>query len=376
MRIRTRTSFVLLCCLTPCRSRHYDCHTILSTAAGLPVRLTHSSSTSSTARETRMLGTKGFTALMLAFALLASGVAASQRYPSRPTRMGVAAPAGSGADIVARRVGQKMSEGLGQQIIIDNRGGAGGTIGTDIAAKAPPDGYTLILVSGSHAINPGLYQKLPYDSINDFAPITQIATSPGILVVNPSLPVKSVKDLIALARAKPGQINYASAGSGTPPHLAGELFKVMAKIDMVHVPYKGNAPAFADVIGGQVSLIFPTMPSAMPFIKSGKLRPIAVTSAKRSPAAPDIPTIAESGLPGYEATSWYGILAPARTPPQIAARLHEVLISIIGSPDMKDKLAAQGLDPVGNTPQQFAAVIKSEITKWAKVVKASGAKPE
>jgi tripartite-type tricarboxylate transporter receptor subunit TctC len=285
-------------------------------------------------------------------------------------------PPGGGTDILARLFGQKVSETLSQQIIIDNRGGAGGTIGTDIAAKAPPDGYTLILVSGSHAINPGLYQKLPYDSINDFAPITQIATSPGILVVNPSLPVKSVKDLIALARAKPGQINYASAGSGTPPHLAGELFKVMAKIDMVHVPYKGNAPAFTDVIGGQVSLIFPTMPSAMPFIKSGKLRPIAVTSAKRSPAAPDIPTIAESGLPGYEATSWYGILAPARTPSQIVARLHEVLVSVIGAPDMKDKLAAQGLDPVGNTPQQFVAVINSEIVKWAKVIKASGAKPE
>jgi tripartite-type tricarboxylate transporter receptor subunit TctC len=313
----------------------------------------------------------------LAAALVCMTAAHAQpAYPQKPIRLVVPFPPGGGTDILARLFGQKMSETLGQPIIIDNRPGAGGTIGTDIAAKAPPDGYTLILVSGSHAINPGLYQKLPYDSVSDFAPITQIATSPGILVVNPSLPVKSVKDLIALARAKPGQINYASAGSGTPPHLAGELFKVMAKIDMVHVPYKGNAPAFTDVIGGQVSLIFPTMPSAMPFIKSGKLRPIAVTSAKRSPAAPDIPTIAESGLPGYEATSWYGILAPARTPPQIVARLHEVLVTIIGAPDMKDKLAAQGLDPVGNTPQQFAAVIRSEIVKWAKVVKASGAKPE
>jgi len=316
-------------------------------------------------------------AACLAAALVYMTAAHAQpAYPQKPIRLVVPFPPGGGTDILARLFGQKMSETLGQQIIIDNRGGAGGTLGTDIAAKAAPDGYTLILVSGSHAINPGLYQKLPYDSVNDFAPITQIATSPGILVVNPSLPVKSVKDLIALARAKPGQINYASAGSGTPPHLAGELFKVMAKIDMVHVPYKGNAPAFTDVIGGQVSLIFPTMPSAMPFIKSGKLRPIAVTSAKRSPAAPDIPTIAESGLPGYEATSWYGILAPARTPPQIVARLHEVLVSVIGAPDMQDKLAAQGLDPVGNTPQQFAAVIKSEIAKWAKVVKASGAKPE
>jgi len=316
-------------------------------------------------------------AACLAAALVYMTAAHAQpAYPQKPIRMVVPFPPGGGTDILARLFGQKMSETLGQQIIIDNRGGAGGTLGTDIAAKAAPDGYTLILVSGSHAINPGLYQKLPYDSVSDFAPITQIATSPGILVVNPSLPVKSVKDLLALARAKPGQINYASAGSGTPPHLAGELFKVMAKIDMVHVPYKGNAPAFTDVIGGQVSLIFPTMPSAMPFIKSGKLRPIAVTSAKRSPAAPDIPTIAESGLPGYEATSWYGILAPARTPPQIVARLHEVLVSVIGAPDMQDKLAAQGLDPVGNTPQQFAAVIKSEIAKWAKVVKASGAKPE
>jgi tripartite-type tricarboxylate transporter receptor subunit TctC len=301
---------------------------------------------------------------------------AQPAYPHKPIRLVVPFPPGGGTDILARLLGQKAGEMLSQQIIIDNRGGAGGTIGTDIAAKAPPDGYTLILVSGSHAINPGLYQKLPYDSVNDFAPITQIATSPGILVVNPSLPVKSVKELIALARARPGQINYASAGSGTPPHLAGELFKVMAKIDMVHVPYKGNAPAFTDVIGGQVSLIFPTMPSAMPFIKSGKLRPIAVTSAKRSPAAADIPTIAESGLPGYEATSWYGILAPALTPERIVARLHEVLVSVIGAPDMKDKLATQGLDPVANAPQEFAAVIKSEIAKWAKVVKASGAKPE
>ena len=307
---------------------------------------------------------------------LAAPAGAQTAYPQKPIRLVAPFAPGGGTDILARLVGQKASEMLGQQIIVDNRGGAGGTVGTEIAAKAPPDGYTLILVSASHAINPGLYPKLPYDSVNDFAPITQIATSPGILVVNPSLPVKSVKDLIALARARPGQINYASAGSGTPPHLAGELFKVMANIDMVHVPYKGNAPAFTDVIGGHVSLIFPTMPSAMPFIKSGRLRAVAVTSAKRSPAAPDIPTIAESGLPGYEATSWYGILAPARTPAPIVAQLNQVLVSVIGAPDMKDKLAAQGLDPVGNTPQQFAAVIRSEIEKWVKVVKASGAKPE
>ena len=313
----------------------------------------------------------------LAAALTCAAAAHGQSaYPQKPIRLIAPFAPGGGTDILARLFGQRMSETLGQPVIVDNRGGAGGTIGTEIAAKAPPDGYTLILVSGSHAINPGLYRKLPYDAVDDFAPITQIATSPGILVVNPSLPVKSVQDLIALARAKPGQINYASAGSGTPPHLAGELFKVMAKIDMVHVPYKGNAPAFTDVIGGQVSLIFPTMPSAMAFIKSGRLRPVAVTSARRSPAAPEIPTIAESGLPGYEAISWYGVLAPARTPPQIVARLHQVLVSAIHAPDMQEKLAAQGLEPVGNTPQQFSAVIRSEISKWAKVVKASGAKPE
>ena len=310
-------------------------------------------------------------------ALVFSAPASAQpAYPQKPIRMVVPFPAGGGTDILARLVGQKMSEALGQQIITDNRPGAGGTIGTDVASKAPADGYTIIMVSGSHAINPGLYPKLPYDTVNDFAPITQIATSPGILVVHPALPVKSVRDLITLARAKPGQLNYASAGNGTPPHLAGELFKTMARVDIAHVPYKGNVPAFADMLAGLVSLSFPSMPSAVPHLKSGRLRALGVTTAKRSPAAPDVPTIAESGLPGYESTSWYGMLAPARTPPAIVTRLHDVIVSVLGSPDMKEKLASQGLDPVGNTPQQFAAVIKSEITKWAKVVKASGARPE
>jgi tripartite-type tricarboxylate transporter receptor subunit TctC len=313
----------------------------------------------------------------VAVALACAGHAtAQQAYPQKPIRMVVPFPAGGGTDILARLVGQKMSEALGQQIITDNRAGAGGTIGTDIAAKAPPDGYTIILVSGSHAINPGLYPKLPYDTVNDFAPITQIATSPGILVVHPALPVKSVRDLITLARAKPGQLNYASAGNGTPPHLAGELFKTMARVDMVHVPYKGNVPAFTDMLAGLVSLSFPSMPSAVPHVKSGRLRALGVTTVKRSPAAPDIPTIAESGLPGYESTSWYGMLAPARTQPAIVTRLRDVIVSVLGSPDMKEKFAAQGLDPVGNAPQQFEAVIRSEITKWAKVVKASGARPE
>jgi tripartite-type tricarboxylate transporter receptor subunit TctC len=303
-------------------------------------------------------------------------VSAQSNYPQKPIRMIVPFPAGGGTDILARLIGQRMSEALGQQIIVDNRAGAGGTIGTDVAAKAPADGYTIVLVSGSHAINPGLYPKLPYDTVNDFAPVTQIATSPGILVVHPALPVKSVRDLIALARSKPGQLNYASAGNGTPPHLAGELFKTMARVDMVHVPYKGNVPAFADMLAGLVSLSFPSMPSAVPHVKSGRLRALGVTTAKRSLAAPDIPTIAESGLPGYESTSWYGILAPARTPPAAVTRLHEVIVSILASADMKDKFAAQGLDPVASAPREFETVIKSEITKWAKVVKASGARPE
>jgi tripartite-type tricarboxylate transporter receptor subunit TctC len=301
---------------------------------------------------------------------------AQPTYPQKPIRMIVPFPAGGGTDILARLVGQRMSEALGQQIITDNRAGAGGTIGTDLAAKAPADGYTIILVSGSHAINPGLYPKLPYDTVNDFSAISQIATSPGILVVHPALPVKSVRDLIALARSKPGQLNYASAGNGTPPHLAGELFKTMARVDMVHVPYKGNVPAFADMLAGLVSLSFPSMPSAVPHVKSGRLRALGLTTAKRSPAAPEIPTIAESGLPGYESTSWYGMLAPARTPPAVVTRLHEVIVSVLGSADMKEKLAAQGLDAVGNTPREFEGVIKSEITKWAKVIKASGARPE
>jgi tripartite-type tricarboxylate transporter receptor subunit TctC len=315
-------------------------------------------------------------AAFAALALACTAHATAQTYPQKPIRMIVPFPAGGGTDILARLLGLRMTEALGQQIITDNRAGAGGTIGTDVAARAPADGYTIILVSGSHAINPGLYPKLPYDTVNDFAPITQVATSPGILVVHPALPVKSVRDLIALARARPGQLNYASAGNGTPPHLAGELFKTMARVDMVHVPYKGNVPAFADMLAGLVSLSFPSMPSAVPHVKSGRLRALGVTTAKRSPAAPDIPTIAESGLPGYESTSWYGMLAPARTPPAVVTRLQEVIVSVLGSADMKEKLAAQGLDPVGNTPREFEAVIKSEITKWAKVIKASGARPE
>jgi tripartite-type tricarboxylate transporter receptor subunit TctC len=229
-------------------------------------------------------------------------------------------------------------------------------------------------VSGSHVINPSIYPKLPYDSVHDFAPVTLLVSAPGVLVVNPSVPAKNVQGLIQLAKSKPGQLNYASAGSGTPPHLAAELFKAMAGVDIIHVPYKGNAQALTDVLGGYVSLTFPTMPSALPHVKSGKLRALGVTSAQRSRSAPEIPTIAESGVPGYEASSWYGVLAPAGTPPAIVNKLHDAILNLLQLQDVKERLFGQGLEPVGDTPEQFAKRIEREIQKWSKVVKATDAR--
>jgi tripartite-type tricarboxylate transporter receptor subunit TctC len=259
--------------------------------------------------------------------------------------------------------------------VIDNRPGAGGNIGSDIVAKSAPDGYTLLMGTvGTHAINPGLYSKMPYDHIKDFAPVILVARVPNILEVTPSLPVHSVSDLIKLAKEKPGQINFASSGSGTSIHLSGELFKTMAGVDMVHVPYKGSAPALQDLMAGQVQLMFDNLPSSLGQIKAGKLRPIAVTSAQRAPALPDIPTIAESGLPGFEATSWFGVLAPAGTPPDIVKRLNGEIDKWLQSPEAKDKLLAQGAVAAGGSPEDFAGYIRSETDKWAKVIKASGAK--
>jgi len=323
----------------------------------------------------------GFTLLRkgvgIAFAAVAVVMPArGQEYPNRPVRVVVPFPAGGGTDIVARMVTQKLAESMSANFVIDNRGGAGGTIGTELAAKSAADGYTLVIVSGSHAINPSLYKKLPYDAVRDFAPVTLLVSGPGLLVVHPSVPARTVKELIALARSKPGQLFYASAGSGTPPHLAAELFKTMARVDIVHVPYKGNTPAFVDLLSGQVSLSFPTIPSALPHVKSGKLRVLAVTSAQRSKTVPDIPTIAESGLPGYEASSWYGVLAPAGTAGAVVGKLQKEIAKVLRDPHVRDKLLGQGLDPVGNSPAEFAAMIKSEIGKWAKVVQASGAKAD
>ncbi|HUP95171.1 MAG TPA: tripartite tricarboxylate transporter substrate binding protein, partial [Burkholderiales bacterium] len=258
----------------------------------------------------------------------------------------------------------------------DNRAGAGGTIGTEIVAKAPPDGYTILVASSSHTINPSVYKKIAYEPLRDFAPVTLIASGPGLLVVHPSVPAKSVKELIALGRSKPGQLNYASAGNGTPPHLAAELFKSMAGVDFVHVPYKGNVPAFADLISGAVSLSFPTITSGLPQVRAGKLRALGVTSKQRSAVVPEVPTIAEAGLPGYEASTWYGMLAPAATPAPIVSKLNRQMIDVLKLPDVREKLLAQGLEPVGNTPAEFTSIISAELVKWGKVVAAAGMKAE
>jgi tripartite-type tricarboxylate transporter receptor subunit TctC len=314
--------------------------------------------------------------LAAAVAFLVVDAAHAQSYPERPVRAVVPFPAGGGTDILARLLLQKMSERLGANFVIDNRAGAGGTIGTEIVAKAPPDGYTILVASSSHTINPSVYRKIAYEPLRGFAPVTLIASGPGLLVVHPSVPAKSVKELIALGRSKPGQLNYASAGNGTPPHLAAELFKSMAGVDFVHVPYKGNVPAFADLISGAVSLSFPTITSGLPQVRAGKLRALGVTSKQRSAVVPEVPTIAESGLPGYEASTWYGMLAPAATPAPIVGKLNRQMIDVLKLADVREKLLAQGLEPVGNTPAEFTSIISTELAKWGKVVAAAGMKAE
>ena len=311
---------------------------------------------------------------LAAAVLLAPACPLAQEYPSRPVRVVVPFPAGGGTDIVARLVTQKLPERLGANFLIDNRGGAGGTIGADMVAKSPPDGYTIGVVSSSHAINPSLYKKLPYDTLRDFAPITLIVSGPGLLVVHPSVPVRTVKELIAFAKSRPGQIAYASAGNGTPPHLAGELFKSMTGTSMVHVPYKGNTFAFTDLVSGQVSVSFPTIPSVLPLVRAGRVRALAVTSARRSAVVPDLPTIAESGVPGFDSATWFGMLAPAGTPASTLAKLHQETTRAVHLPEIRDRFVEQGLDPVGNKPEEFAAIIRADVAKWGKVVAASGAK--
>jgi tripartite-type tricarboxylate transporter receptor subunit TctC len=283
--------------------------------------------------------------------------------------------AGGILDIVARAVGERLSASLGQQLVVDNRGGAGGAIGTEIAARAAPDGYTLLTGHiGTHAINVNVYPKLGYHPVRDFAPITLAAVFPLALFVHPSVPAQSVSDLIALAKSRPGQVNFASAGSGGPTHMAGEMLKAMARIDIVHVPYKGNAAALNDLLGGRVHLFFSNLVTALPHARAGRLRAIAVSTTKRSAQAPEVPTVAESGLPGYDMTNWIGMFAPAATPRAIVVKLNREIVAILGATDLKERFRTQGLDLVGSTPEAFAAFIRSEIEKWRKVVKDSGAK--
>jgi tripartite-type tricarboxylate transporter receptor subunit TctC len=307
--------------------------------------------------------------MCLLWASFAATVVA-QTYPAKPLRMVVPFPPGGTTDILGRVAAQKLSEALGQQVIVDNRPGAGGNIGTELVAKSPPDGYTLLTDPGSTlTINPSLFAKLPFDPLKDFAPVTILAAVPNLLVVHPSLPVRNVKELIALARAKPGQLNYASSGAGQSTHLSMELFKSMARVNMIHVAYKGSSPAITDLLGGHVLLMFDNMPSALPHAKAGKLRGIAVSTAKRSPVTPEVPTVAESGLPGFEVSVWFGVLAPAATPREIVERLNGILVKALQSPDVRERLSSQGAEPIGDTPADFTAVMKRDLVKWAKVVK-------
>jgi len=323
-------------------------------------------------------GRRAALSLAATLAILAPHAArAADAYPAKPVRFVVAFPPGGGTDIIARSIAQKLAERIAQQVVVDNRPGAGGNIGTDIVAKSAPDGYTMLMGSaGPLAINASLFGKMPFDPIKDLAPVTLAASTPNVLVVHPSLRAATVKELIALAKARPGEINFASSGHGTPAHLAGELFNSMVGVKMVHVPYKGAAPALADLLGGQVQLMFSTMPPALPHVKDGKLRALAVTSAKRSPAAPDLPTLDEIALPGFEANTWHGVVVPAGTPRAIIARLNREIVAILHLPDVVERFSSQGAEALGSTPEEFAAYIRSETLKWAKVVRDSGAKAE
>lgn len=300
--------------------------------------------------------------------------AQAQAFPTKAITIIVPFSAGGTTDILARVLGQFISKDLGQPVIIDNRAGAGGNIGTQLVARAAPDGHTILMGTvGTHAINQSLYPKLAFDPIKDFAPLTRVALVPNLLVANPAQPFKTVKELMAYAKANPGKVTFGSSGSGTSIHLSGELFKQMAGVDIQHVAYKGSAPAVNDLLGNHIAIMFDNMPSAIGHVKAGKLRPLAVTTAQRSPALPDVPTIAEAGVPGYEATSWFGLLAPAKTPAPVVAKLNASILKALADPDVKKKLLEQGAEPAGETPAQFAAFIASETVKWGKIVKQSGA---
>ena len=315
--------------------------------------------------------------IFAAIALLAvAGAASAQSYPTKAVRLVVPFLAGGSTDIVGRTVAQKLSEMWGQQAFVDNRPGGGTTIGTDLVAKSAPDGYTLLVTPAPFTINPSLLAKLPYDALNDFAPITLINTTPLVMVVHPGVPAKNIKELIALAKSKPGKLNFGSSGTGGSNHLAGELFDAMAGVKMVHIPYKGNAGALTDIVGGHLDVVYNGVTSAIALIKGGKLRALAVTSLQRTPALPDVPTLNESGLKGFEAVAWNGLTAPAKTPRDVIMKINADVLKIVSSPELRERLKADGSDPVGNSPEQFATFLRDEIAKWAKVIKFANVKPE
>jgi tripartite-type tricarboxylate transporter receptor subunit TctC len=316
----------------------------------------------------------GYAPLFLASLFAFPPIASGQAYPAKPIRIVVPLAAGGPGDLLARAIAQKLSDAVGQPVVIDNRPGANSNVGNEAVARATPDCYTLLATASTLTINPSLYANLSYDPIRDFAPVTAIATTPLVLVVHPSLSVRSVKELIALAKARPTQILYGSPGNGSTPHLAAEMFNTMAGVKLMHVPYKGVTGAFSDLLGGQISLMFPGAPIAVPQVKAGKLRALGTTGAKRTPAAPEVPTIAEAALPGYEVSVWYGILAPAGTPPTVISRLNTEIVRIVQLPDIRERWAALGAEPLHSAPEQFAAFLKNDLGKWAKVVRDSGAK--
>ncbi|HTO47655.1 MAG TPA: tripartite tricarboxylate transporter substrate binding protein [Burkholderiales bacterium] len=314
-------------------------------------------------------------ALGLAFAFCLALDAAAETYPAKPVRLIVPYPPGGSADILARAIGQKAGDGLGQSMVVENRPGAGTAIGTEALAKSAPDGYAIMIGTvSSHAINPALNPKLPFDPVRDFTPVSLVATIPFAMIVHPSVPAKTVQEFVALARAKPGTLNYSSAGNGTSNHLAGELLRSMAGIDVVHIPYKGSAPALNDLLAGQVALMFDLVLTAAPHVKSGAARGLAVTGAQRSSVLPELPTVAESGIPGYEVSAWFGIFAPAGVPQPAVQRLNAEFVKALEQPDLRQRLASQGAEPLTSTPDEFAVYLRSEIDKWAKVVKAAGMK--
>jgi tripartite-type tricarboxylate transporter receptor subunit TctC len=307
---------------------------------------------------------------VLAPALLLAGAAHAQDYPAKPIRVIV----GPGPDVLARIVGQKLTDAWGQQVVVDQRPGAGGIIAAESVAKSAPDGYTLLLSTGTYTTIPSLYAKVPYDFVNDLQPVTLLATLPFLLVAHPSLPAKSVQELAQLARGRPGQLNYASSGNGTTAHLAGEMLKSMAKINIVHVPYKGTVPGVIDLVAGQVHVMFAIIQSSLPYVQAGRLRALGVSASKRSSSAPAVPTIAESGVPGYEFISWNGIHAPAATSKAVTGKLNAELLRVIAAPDVKERMSGLGMEVAGGTPEEFGALVKSDIAKWAKVIREAGIK--